>query len=76
MIGEPGLLLSLGRDSLGRRRDVFGFSGRLRSGTSLTSGNALAECAGGVVKGSAGCDPDAIADADADAECSSKLLAS
>lgn len=73
MIGEPGLLLSLGRDSLGRRRYVFGCSGRLRSRTSLDSENVLAEYAEGVVKGSAGCDPDAIADADAD--CSSKLLA-
>jgi hypothetical protein len=61
-IGELGLLLSLGRDSLGLSKDVFGFSGKFRSGALLNSASVVAEYIRGV-KGNAGCDPDAIANA-------------
>lgn len=60
-IGELGLLLSLGRASLGLRSAVFGFSSKPQLNTSLIFAGVLTGATGGV-NGKAGCD-DAIAHA-------------
>ena len=71
-IGELGLLLSLGRGSLGLRSDVFGFSGKIPMRDSLISANAFTGATGGWNR-EAGC-LEAIANANVEGSWTGSVL--